>query len=197
MEQLPLQARAGTAFGLGMAAIVTTVFGFFWFGWGMGYGSVQWYCWVALYLAAIALVVFAVRAMRAGKALMREHPQADDSFRRTMGRRFGAISAAEFAACGVVLMLCIIFHRFDLLAAGISVVVGLHFIPLGGLFRFPVYYWTAAAIVAADAAAVLLLRGDAITVGTGVATGCVLWATALYALVAASRARATSAMSAA
>src|SRR5581483_8783706 len=69
MEQLPLQARAGTAFGLGMAAIVTTVFGFFWFGWGMGYGSVQWYCWVALYLAAIALVVFAVRAMRAGKAL--------------------------------------------------------------------------------------------------------------------------------
>src|SRR5579864_4156915 len=109
----------------------------------MGYGSVQWYCWVGLYAAAVALIVLAIRAVRAGRALMREHAQGNDSFRKTMGRRFGLISAAEFAGCGVVLLLCIMFHRLDLLAAGISVVVGLHFIPLARLFGFPLYYWTA------------------------------------------------------
>lgn len=70
----------------------------------------------------------------------------------------------------------------DLLAAGVSLVVGLHFLPLARLFRFPVYYASGIAIILCDLLSWALLRFQGITFKVGVATGTVLWVTAIYAL---------------
>lgn len=191
MQERSAAASAGKAYGLGIAAIVTTTFGFIWFGWGLGDADfASWPLWIALYVAAIVLAVSAVAALRSGKSLLRRYAAGDDTFRRTMRPRFLAITVAEFAGCAIVVILCLVFHRWDLLAAGISIVVGLHFIPLARLFEMPIYYWTAAGIVAVDAAALATQRGDAISVAAGIGTGGVLWATAVYVLFAASRSRA-------
>jgi hypothetical protein len=70
----------------------------------------------------------------------------------------------------------------DLLALGISLVVGAHFIPLARLFRFPLYCVTAIAILVCDFVSLAIFKADAITVAVGIATGAILWMTSIYAL---------------
>lgn len=175
--------KAGAAFGLGMAALITTFFGFVWFGWGLSAEKAMTVTgWILLYFAALALLFASVRAVRRGKALMTAKRAGRDEFWAKRGKRFRLITVLEGVGCGIVVLFANVFHRMDLLAAGISFVVGLHFLPLAGLFQFPAYYATGIAIVLSDVLICAFFRNDAVTVWVGIATGTVLWVTSIYAL---------------
>jgi hypothetical protein len=106
--------------------------------------------WIVFYFAFLALLAASVHAVRGGKAVMKVHPAQGDEFRARTGKRFRLVDVLEAAGCGIVVLLIAVFHRWDLLAAGISLVVGIHFLPLAGLFRFPTYYGTGIAIILCD-----------------------------------------------
>jgi hypothetical protein len=176
--------QAGAAFGLGIGALIMTTFGFVWLGWG--FSAAQRFPvagWIIFYLVFLALLAAGIRAIRKGRALMKVHPvPRDDSWVKT-NKQFKIITILEGVGCGLVVLLTNVFHRMDLLAAGISLVVGLHFLPLAGLFRFNAYYAVGIAIIAGDVLSCALFRGDAITLSVGVATGTILWVTSIYALL--------------
>jgi hypothetical protein len=177
-------ARAGAAFGTGMAAIIMTFFGFIWFGWGLGVGGLRNPVgWIVLYVAAILLIIAGVRALRRGKRLMAALGADRSQYWKQRGSRFRIISLLEIIGCGLAVFLATHFHRPELVAPGIALVVGLHFLPLAGLFNFAGYYAVGVAIVACAVASALLLHGNAIVAATGIGTGTVLWLTALAALV--------------
>lgn len=188
----PAAPAPEAAYGMSTGALVMAFFGYVWFGWG--FSEAPFFTvpdWILLMLAAIALVGVAVAAMRRARFAM--GTRGADSRKRfwaLAGKRFGAITAFEGLGCGLVVGLTLAFHRSDLLAIGISIVVGLHFLPMSPLFRFPAYLAVGAGIVVADIALWATLPPETLTFAAGVCTGAILWAAAVYSLVCARYARA-------
>jgi hypothetical protein len=184
---------AGSAFGLGMAALIMTIFGFVWLGWGFSVSSAftQFSSgavlpatrWLSFYAVFICLLGLSIRALRKGKKRMKAQFVSPDDFRSRFGKQFKIISLVEGIGCGIAVLLALAFHRSDLVATGISLVVGLHFLPMARLFRFSPYYVSGMTIILSDLLSVLLLHGRSITFAVGVATGIVLWLMAVYALL--------------
>jgi len=90
---------------------------------------------------------------------------------------FFALVAAEVA--GIVLGRPILnyFHRSDLYANWVDGVVGIHFLPLGRLFKLPIYYATGGAISFAALGSLLISESSwRLGVCAG-GTGLALWLT--------------------
>lgn len=175
--------RAGAAFRFGIGATILSTLGFFWLGWG--FGSVDAFPiggWLALYLVSVVFVTVAVRALLRAKALATLSGARRGDFWAEHGRQFKLTSIFEGSGCGIVVLVTVHFHRPELVASGIALVVGLHFFPLARIFRFPLYYSVGAAVVVCAVLSALLFRGDAATAAAGIGTGVVLWVTALCAL---------------
>jgi len=160
-----------------------TFFGFTWLGWGLGQRAATTVSqWIAYDLAALALFAVSILTIRAGKLRMATAPVPTDDFWAHARTPYRNILMAEGIGCGIVVLLTLTFHRSDLLAFGISLVVGVHFIPLAMLFRIPAYTIAGIAMVLSDLLSLAIFRGDNITVAVGIASGTILWLTAAYAL---------------
>lgn len=183
---------ADIAFGLSIAAVIMVVFGFFWLGWGFSNSPLftnfssgrlrPAIFWIAFYGASLVFLRIAIRALRRAHCLMKVSSPGSQRWRSRLGKQFRLISILEGIGCGIALFLSSHFHRMDLLAAGIGIVVGLHFLPMARLFRFPAYYITGIAIVLCGGLSMLLLQGNPATLCAGVGAGTALWITAVYAL---------------
>ncbi len=182
-----------SAIGLSMAAIIMTIFGFIWLGWGLSVSKAftdfsanrlfPAARWITFYLLFLALLGISVQALRRANARWKALAFQPDDLRSRFNKPFRVITFFEGTGCVVVVLLAVVFHRLDLLAVGISLVVGLHFLPLGRLFQFSAYYVAGVAIILCDLVSVAVLRAEAITLAAGIATGLVLWITAVYALL--------------
>jgi hypothetical protein len=134
----------------------------------------------AIAAAATILVVWAI----ANLAALRHSPRVTLDRRLIRFYRIGyaLIVAIEGAAISVGGPILGHFHRPDLFGQWVGAVVGLHFFPLGKLFKIPLYYGTGAAISLAAFGSLLisasLLRSAICAGGTGLA----LWVTAVVIL---------------
>ena len=180
---------------LGAGATILIAMGFFWLGWGYGYVPKLWPIastqtglgfglgWMVMYAATIGLLVMAIRAWRKDHARLRIAAGSGTELWRRKSKSFRRITMLEGVGCGLVVMLALTLRRPDLMAAGISLVVGLHFLPLGRLFRMPIYYGAGAAVLIADLLCVALFSGPAVTITVGMATGVIFWITAIRMLL--------------
>jgi hypothetical protein len=183
---------AASAIGLSSAALIMTIFGFVWLGWGFSVSQaftdfsatrlLPAARWITFYVVFLALLGISIQALRRAHARWKVLAVPSDVLRSRFNKPFRAITFFEGTGCIVVVFLAVVFHRLDLLAAGISLVVGVHFLPLAWLFQFSAYYVAGVAIMLCDLVSVAALRAEAITFAVGVATGVVLWITAVYAL---------------
>lgn len=100
---------------------------------------------------------------------------------------FGVIVGVEFAAAGLGAVVLARRRRSDLIPAWAALVVGVHLFPLAPLLAHPLLFLTAALVTMAAIAAIPLARARSLPVSavTGVATGTILLATAVYSLVTA------------
>jgi hypothetical protein len=181
-----------SAFGFSAAALIMTIFGFVWLGWGFSVSSaftdfsssraLPATRWITFYVAFLVLLATSIQAVRKSKVSMKASSATPDELRSRFGKPFRMVCFLEGAACAVVVSITLSFHRLDLMAAGISLVVGVHFLPLARLFRLRVYYMAGVAIILADLLSVSLMKGRNITLGPGASTGIILWITAIYAL---------------
>jgi hypothetical protein len=78
-----------------------------------------------------------------------------------------------------------VLKRADLISAWVALVVGVHLFPLAPLLQYPLLYVVAALVSMAALVAVPLARSQSLAVSaiTGLATGVVLLAAALFSLV--------------
>jgi len=134
----------------------------------------------AIALVTAVLVVWAI----ANLAALRHVPRValDKRLARFYRIGYAIIVATEGAAISVGGPILGHFHRPELFGQWIGAVVGIHFFPLGKLFKIPLYYWTGAAISSA-AFGSLFVSGTPLSSaicagGTGVA----LWITAAVTL---------------
>ena len=169
------------------------VFGFIWLGWGFSANAaftdfalnraLPATRWISFYVAFLVLLGLALQTLRREKVKMKTTSVQRAEFWSRTAPKLKLVSMLEGSGCALVVFLCVMFHRTDLLAAGISLVVGLHFLPLASLTRVRAYYAAGSVIILGDVLSIALLRSDAITFCAGVATGGVLWITAIYTLL--------------
>jgi len=175
---------AGATFGRGMAAIVTTTFGFIWIGLGLSVlPSVPAAIWVTYSLATVVLLTLAVTAMRQGRKLMAAQATSRGDAWQARRNGFRLVTTIEVIGCIAVVVLADVARRPTWIPVGVSLVVGLHFLPLGKVLGITQYYWVGALIVLCDILVITASRSVNLVAAVGTSTGVILWGSAIYALI--------------
>jgi len=95
---------------------------------------------------------------------------------------YALIVAAEGAAISVGAPILGHFHRPELFGQWIGAIVGIHFFPLGKLFKIPLYYATGAAISLVAFGSLLISSSALSSALCAGGTGVALWITAVIIL---------------
>jgi len=90
---------------------------------------------------------------------------------------------AEFATIGVAVGLARAVHRAELIPVVVAFIVGVHFLPLAGIFHAPIYYFTGSAVAAWSLGCWIVVSPTRMAVWVGIGTGSLLWLSAAYALL--------------
>ena len=164
------------------AAATAAVFGFFaasWFGWAQENPPSTWRNW----LIAGALLSLLIAVI--GGFVTWQHWSSETAFNPKTGRTFGLIVGIEFAIAGIGAGVLGWWGRADLIAPWVALVVGVHFIPLAPLLHSPLLYGVAALVIIGALVTVPLAAAQGVTISavTGLTTGIILLATALYSLI--------------
>jgi hypothetical protein len=129
---------------------------------------------------AVGLIAWAIVRVRATRNLPTSIAELDHwrAIRKfywlDVGLEWGLIGVAVFALAQV--------DRFDLTPQALGVIVGLHYIPLGTIFRAQQYYWTGGVMVAAATSSLLINRGHVRDIVGCAAVGLTLWVTCVAIL---------------
>jgi hypothetical protein len=134
----------------------------------------------AISAAAAILIVWAI----ANLAALRHAPRVilDKRLSRYYRIGYGLIVAIEGAAISVGGPILSHFHLPGLYGQWVGAVVGLHFFPLGKLFKLPLYYGTGAAISLAAFGSLIIPPGPLRSATSAGGTGLALWITAVITL---------------
>jgi hypothetical protein len=134
----------------------------------------------AIAAATAILVVWGITNL----ATLRHAPRValDQRLVRFYRIGYALIVAIEGAAISVGGPILGHFQRPDLYGQWIGAVVGLHFFPLGKLFKIPLYYATGAAISLAALGSLSISPGPLRSAITAGGTGVALWITAVVIL---------------
>lgn len=180
--------------GRAIGTINLALFALAWTSWGLtGIGdSVAMPAIAAAVLCSVACVAGAILVFRRAAAA----PGSMDVARgRAVGRRFGAVVAAEFIGLAVIAWILGATGHSRLIPAVVCLGVGIHFFPLARLFAMPLYDRTGAALSLVAVATVVLapLTGNATlwTLLPGIGAALVLYATCTSLLHACRRADAS------
>lgn len=131
---------------------------------------------------AAALMAFAVIAVRRGRKMVSVHGGLRNDFWQKRRKAFRIVTLLEVVGCIIVVVLANVFRRPDWVAVGISLVVGLHFLPLGRIFGVASYYWVGTLMVVWDILSMTALKLWNLTASAAIGTGLILWATAIWRL---------------
>jgi len=136
-------------------------------------------------LAAIAAVALAMTAWAVATFRARRRnftASADAAASKRVRKGFMVVNAVQWSSIGLAVLLLNLTGHVAWILPAVIMVVGLHFFPLARLFGFRAYNLTAAALVVVACAA--LLAGGAVN-GVALsllATGVILWLTAVALL---------------
>ena len=163
------------------AAVFMTAFGLVWMLWGIRLLKLPPRLSIVLSIAfiVIAASLFSVEIPR----LFQPATAGSQLYWRHLRFRFVLIDGMQFAAVAVAVGVCQRLRRPDLLAVAISLIVGVHFIPLASLFGFAPYYAVATAIIVLDLGSLILLASPVREATCSLGTGSILWLSSVFVLL--------------
>jgi hypothetical protein len=100
-----------------------------------------------------------------------------------MNKQFIVVVVLEFTAIAIVGRVAYTVHRPDLAPVLAATVVGLHFLPLGKIFRQVRYYFWGIAITLWCGMCAILFRSNSLVAWSNIGTGVLLWATCAHDLL--------------
>lgn len=137
----------------------------------------------------IALVVADVHLLRAARRVATVSLPVARSTEKDMGRRFALVSTLEIVSIIVASNVLAANNRDEFIPLAISLIVGVHFLPLAAVFQVPVYYLTGAVMSMFALVALVALWRDMMLGGlynwaivVGIVNAVILWTTTLRML---------------
>jgi hypothetical protein len=122
---------------------------------------------------ALGLTLWAIALVRATRKLPSSAAEADHW--RTVRKFYWLDVGLEWGLMGVAVFALAQIGRFDLVPQVFGVIVGLHYFPLGKIFRAQQYYWTGGVMVMLAVGSLLIAHGQMRDVVACVAVGLTLW----------------------
>jgi hypothetical protein len=183
------------AWGLSQGLVALAVAGSFWFLYGFFNGLTRGSRGPLAIAGALAAAAAGAGSIATGARTVRRRAHFDPSLLRTSGyredarrmmRRFAVTGGAQWIACATIGLVCSQVQRRDLIWPLIGVVVGLHFIPLGRLFKVPAYV-VLGSMMATLSAVALIFPDPVRSVLVGFGDCVLLWAAAWYLIATTSR----------
>jgi hypothetical protein len=177
-------SREQFMWGLSNGVVVLAVSAGFWMGlaaWTLG-ASVLLIAVAPILLLSGLLIWRGIRIRRQApgfsRASLRDAPKGS-SIRR-IGIAFNVVGTVQTVSIGLVGFICWKLHRLDLVWPLIGLVISLHFLPLGRIFRLRPYYFIGVLGTAIALISLLGFEGGARTVAVGLGLGLVIGGCAVY-----------------
>ncbi len=104
-----------------------------------------------------------------------------------IGRKFGWINLIQWMAIGILVPTLGKLHLDVYVPTAITLIVGIHMLPLARLFRYPQHHVTGCALIVWAGAAMLLAPAGSMQSTTCIGTGSILWLSGAVTLVRAYR----------
>jgi hypothetical protein len=176
--------QAQLVFRSGLAALVPGMFGMGWLGWGLGIAHAFTPIVIVLFdVVGILVLGSSIYFIRKGRALRRNYPASYDPSAKTMKKQFIVVLILEFTAILIFSVIAHVIHRPELAPVLAAVVVGLHFLPLGKIFRQARYYFWGTAITLWCVFCAFSFRSNMLVAWSNVGTGLLLWACCAHGLL--------------
>jgi len=155
-----------------------------WLGWGLGTAHAFTPTVIILFdVFGVLLLGYSIYFIRKGRSLRRNYPASSNTVTQRMSKQFIVVVVLEFAAIAILGTIAYAFHRPDLAPVLAATVVGLHFLPLGTIFRQPRYYFWGIAIALWCGVCAILFRSNSLVVWSTIGTGVLLWANCAHGLL--------------
>jgi hypothetical protein len=133
-----------------------------------------------LVLIVTAVIAFgAIRDLRRANTLPQETTHATPAEVAAINHKFRVVLGIELLAIAAVVILFNLLRRPTFILPAVAVIVGLHFIPLAGIFGAQIFYSTGMAMVLTVLFAFALRELPRRQAAIGVGCGLVLWITGL------------------
>jgi hypothetical protein len=160
------------------------MFGMGWLGWGLGAAHAFTPAVIVLFdVFGILLVGYSIYFIRKGRSLRRSYPASSNTLTRSMNKQFIIVVVLEFTAIVILGRIAYVFNRPDLAPVLAATVVGLHFLPLGKIFRQARYYFWGTAITLWCGVCAFLFRSNSLIAWSNIGTGVLLWAQCAHDLL--------------
>jgi len=168
---------AGQLKGRARGALICGFFGGVWMFEAVFFGGIATAAWLTIAtLATIAFIAWPVAQLRALRGL--SNTQADRQRWSSISTLYWTDFVLEWVCCGIAVAWLVHVRRFDLIPQAVGIIIGLHFVPLAILFKAPIYYVTAAALVFGSLGSLFIPAGDVRNLAACAMNGLALWATA-------------------
>jgi len=99
-----------------------------------------------------------------------------------IGRKFNQINGAQWVAGGIAGFILARMHLDAYIPCAITAIVGLHMLPLAGLFRYKMHYATGSVLLGWDGLSAILVPVEHLQGTTALGTGIILWVSAFTTL---------------
>ena len=168
----------------GFGALVGGMFGMGWLGWGLGTAHAFTPTVIILFdVFGILLLGYSIYFIRKGRSLRRNYPASSNTLTQRIRKQFIVVVVLEFMAIAILGAIAYSFHRPDLPPVLAATVVGLHFLPLGKIFRQGRYYFWGTAITLWCVVCAILFRSNSLVPWSNIGTGALLWANCAHGLL--------------
>jgi hypothetical protein len=175
---------AEAVLGAGRGALIMSCAGAGWLGWGLGEANAfNVVVGPAFGCIALLLWVWSIYSIRKGRLLRKQYPPVPASTRRAVRSSFVFVVLIEVLALGFAFILAKRLHRPDLWSDWLSMVVGLHYLPLAKIFRAPILGIFGVLITLWCVLCWALFRSNALVISATLGTGILLWAASVSALL--------------
>ena len=155
-----------------------------WLGWGLGMAHAFTPTVIILFDGfGILLLGYSIYFIRKGRSLRRNYPASSNTLTERMSKQFIVVVVLEFTAIAILGAIAYASHRPDLAPVLAAAVVGLHFLPLGKIFRQGRYYFWGTAITLWCVFCAILFRSNSLVAWNNIGTGVLLWANCAHGLL--------------
>jgi hypothetical protein len=176
--------QAQLVFRSGFGALVGGMFGMGWLGWGLGTAHAFTPTVIILFdVFGILLLGYSIYFIRKGRSLRGNYPAPSNTLTQRMKKQFIVVVVLEFTTIAILGTIAYSFHRPDLAPVLAATVVGLHFLPLGKIFRQARYYFWGIAITLWCGVCAILFRSNSLVAWSNIGTGVLLWANCAHGLL--------------
>jgi hypothetical protein len=162
-------------------ALICGFFGAVWMFEALYFGSIATPAWLAVIAILAGIFIIGPIARLRSLSHLPASP-AGPSLWPTVRVQYWSLVAIEWTLCAIASFQLAHMHRPDLIPQVLGVIIGLHFLPLGKIFRMPLYFATGAAVVLGVLATLAISPGDTRNIAACGILGLSLWTTAAIIL---------------